>query len=91
MGYLPKHQLYDKECINELFARFIRVLGIRDPSLTHRGIRNYLMRDSSANNGAVDKVIYYYELAAYGNKPIKCEEFKRVIRETVNAGSRGGY
>ena len=83
-----RYQVYDdRECINELFTRFVRKLGVKDPSLTHRDIRNYLMRHSGVSNEAIDKVIYYYELAVYGNKPIKCEEFKKVIRDAVNAGS----
>ena len=87
-----KYQVYDdRECINELFTRFVRGLGIKDPSLTHRDIRNYLMRDSKVNNEVINRVIYYYEIAVYGNKPIKCEEFKKVIREALNASARGRY
>lgn len=85
-----KYQVYnDKECINELFAGLIRRLGIRDPSLTHRDIRNYLAGDPRVNNDIIDKLIDYYEAAIYGNKPIKCEEFKKVIREALNASARG--
>ncbi|WP_054849531.1 hypothetical protein [Vulcanisaeta sp. JCM 14467] len=73
-----RYQVYDnRECINELFIRFVRRLGVKDPSLTHRDIRNYLMRYSGVNNEAIDKAIYYYELAVYGNKPLSVRNLRR--------------
>ncbi|WP_054854932.1 hypothetical protein [Vulcanisaeta sp. JCM 16161] len=87
---LLRYQVYDdKECINESFAKFVRRLGVKDPSLTHRDIRNYLMRSSKVNDDIIDRLINYYEVAIYGNRPVKCEEFKKVIREALNANVRG--
>ncbi len=87
---LLKYQVHDdRECINDLFVKVVRRLGVRDPSLTHRDIRNYLTGIPGVNNGVIDEVIHYYEMAIYGNKPIKCEEFKRLIEVILNAGVRG--
>ncbi|WP_243665586.1 hypothetical protein [Vulcanisaeta sp. JCM 16159] len=47
------------------------------------------MNKLKVNNDIIDKVINYYEMAIYGNRPIKCEEFKKLIKEALNAGSRG--
>ncbi len=87
---LLKYQVFDdRECIDDLFTKLVRRLGVEDPSLTHRDIRNYLTRSFRVNNDYVDRLINYYEVAIYGNRPIKCEEFKKVIREILNAGARG--
>jgi len=76
----------NKDCINDAFIKFVKKLGVRDPSLTHRDLSKYLLRNNYQLNDTVNRVINYYEMAIYGNRPIKCEEFKRLVKEVLNAG-----
>nr|KJR71803.1 MAG: hypothetical protein TU36_05850 [Vulcanisaeta sp. AZ3] len=79
----------NKECINEAFIKLIKKLGLKDPSLTHRDIGNYLKDHLiGVDEDLIDRLINYYETTIYGNGNVKCEEFKSLIRQLVRESVR---
>jgi len=75
-------------CINDSFIRLIRKLGLSNPSLTHRDVGDYLINHLHVNEGLVNKLINYYEIAIYGGVHIECEEFKALIKQVIDEGIR---
>jgi hypothetical protein len=79
----------NKECINKAFIKLIKKLGLKDSSLTHRDIGNYLKDHLiGVDEGLIDRLINYYETTIYGNDNVKCEEFKSLIRQLVRESVR---
>jgi hypothetical protein len=75
-----------RECINKSFIWLIRKLGLKDPSLTHREVGEYIIKQLHVDHQLVDKLINYYEIAIYGGVDIKCEEFKALIKQVIDGG-----